>query len=133
MAGRFTMNEVFLFMQAQLKQNMRKACLVVENDAKRNCPVDNGHLRASIASEVQITSNTIMGVIGSNVDYAPYVHQGTGIYAIDGDGRPTPWRYKDPITGDWVVTIGQKPNPFLKKAAERNKDIVSVILSEGLI
>lgn len=84
-----------------LEGPLTKACLLVENDAKKNCPVDTGQLRQSITHEVE--GNT--GVIGTNVEYAPYVEYGTGIYAKDGNGRQTPWSYKD-SKGNWHRTVG---------------------------
>lgn len=48
--------------------------LVAEGAAKRLCPVDTGRLRNSI-------THALMGedsvAIGTNVEYAPYVHEGT--------------------------------------------------------
>ena len=67
-----------------MEKRVKKACLLVENQAKMDCPVDEGVLRASITSEVEVTENEIVGRIGSNEEYAPYVHNGTGIYAKDG-------------------------------------------------
>ena len=80
-----------------LEEALKKAVLKVEADSKKNCPVDDGILRASIQSDVEKENkNTISGYVGSNVDYAPYVHQGTGIYAKDGNGRKNvPWVYVD--------------------------------------
>lgn len=57
-------------------------CLVVEGEARQLCPVDQGHLRASITSETEITADEIIGRIGSNLEYAPYVHNGTGIWKV---------------------------------------------------
>lgn len=52
----------------------------VQNQAKRNCPVDVGRLRSSI----QMRHVTIGGEPGvevfTNVEYAMWVHEGTGIY-----------------------------------------------------
>ena len=53
--------------------NILKACLIVEGDAKRICPVDTGRLRSSITHEVDLFS----GKVGSNVEYAAYVELGT--------------------------------------------------------
>mgnify|MGYP003292472389 CR=1 FL=1 len=92
---------------------LEKACLIVENDAKINCPVDNGQLRSSITHQIEGTT----GIIGTNVEYAPYVEKGTGIYA-DG-GRETPWRYET-ADGEWHTTEGQKPQPFLEPALTAN-------------
>ena len=103
----------------KVSQALEKAAQIVENDAKRKCPVDDGVLRASITHEVEANK----AVIGTNVEYAPYVHEGTGIYAKDGNGRQEPWSYKD-AKGEWHTTKGQKPNPFLQEAFDENADAI---------
>jgi len=52
---------------------MRKATLLVQRDAKRLSPVKTGRLRASITPEIRTSAGgkRIMGVVGSNVVYAP--------------------------------------------------------------
>lgn len=97
---------------------LTKACLVLEKAAKENCPVgDTGLLRASITHWI----DGLKGTVGTNVEYAPYVHQGTGIYALEGNGRKdVPWCYKDSRTGELIFTSGQHPNPFLQKAIDEN-------------
>lgn len=62
---------------------LEKACLVVENAAKSKVPVDTGNLRSSITHEVEGNE----GVVGTNVEYAPYVEFGTGLFSSQGDGR----------------------------------------------
>jgi HK97 gp10 family phage protein len=56
---------------------MSKAVTIVETSAKRYAPVDRGQLRASITSTVGTTSNSLVGVVGSNVRHAPYQETGT--------------------------------------------------------
>lgn len=90
---------------------LNRACLVVENEAKRLCPVDTGDLRSSITHEV----NNDVGIVGTNKEYAPYVEFGTGIFSVEGNGRDTPWSYQDD-KGEWHTTVGQKPQPFLETA-----------------
>ena len=105
---------------------LTKACLLVEGDAKKRCPVDTGQLRQSITYEVK--GNT--GVIGTNVEYAPYVEYGTGIYAVGGNGRQTPWSFQD-AEGNWHRTVGQHPQPFLEPALlENENDILDLIEKE---
>lgn len=113
--------------------NMKKACLVVEAEAKKNCPVDQGVLRASMFSEVNISASEITGVVANSSEIAPYVHQGTGIYAVGGDGRKTPWKYevKAGKYKGWHITRGQRPQPFLQNARDGNKDKISRILGGG--
>lgn len=99
-----------------VKEALTKSCLIVEAEAKERCPYDDGQLKQSITSVV----NKNIGAVGTNVEYAPYVHQGTGIYAVNGDGRKDRWSYKD-AEGNWHSTIGQHPNPFLETALESKK------------
>ena len=113
----------------EMREKGGSACLWVEGKARQDCPVDMGTLRASVTSMVEMTPEAIVGTIGSNEEYAPYVHNGTGIYAIEG-GRKTPWRYKV-RTGKykgWHTTVGQRPTPFLSNAVLFNKDKIEEIL-----
>jgi phage gpG-like protein len=57
-------------------QGMRDATLIVTRAAKVNAPVDTGRLRASITPEVREHGPTVQGVVGSNVEYAPYQELG---------------------------------------------------------
>lgn len=56
-------------------KSMNRACLVIERDAKINCPVDLGALRASIQHNVNFNDREIVGTVFSPLEYAPYVHQ----------------------------------------------------------
>lgn len=109
---------------------MDTACLVVEAEAKKKCPVDQGVLRASITRETEADAHEIVGRIGSILEYAPYVHQGTGIYAADGDGRKTPWGYtvKAGKYKGFHWTKGQKPQPFLKNAVFSSRTKIERVL-----
>ena len=76
-----------------INKALTKSCLLVEESAKTLCPVDSGRLKGSIRSQV----DNNVGQVGTNVEYAPYVEIGTGLYSSTGDGRKdVPWRYKDP-------------------------------------
>ena len=115
---------------ARAVQNMNNACLLVENKAKIKCPVDMGILRGSMFSQVSLSGGRIVGMIGNSSEYAPYVHQGTGIYAVNGDGRQTPWGYTV-LNGKYAGfhwTHGQKPQPFLDNAKIQEKDRITAIL-----
>jgi len=67
-----------------LKQGLEAVGQLIEDEAKENCPHDDGQLKASITHQVSDGLDEV--VIGSNLEYAPYVHQGTGLYAAEGDG-----------------------------------------------
>ena len=111
---------------------IEKACLIVEADAKKNCPVDDGQLRQSITHEVTTDNGKIEGVIGTNIEYAPYVEIGTGIYSSEGTGRQGGWLYEDEKTGEMIFTYGQHPQPYLQPAMDLNKDKIEKCF-EGII
>lgn len=111
----------------ELEKGLEKACLVLENSAKQNCPANTGQLRQSITHQVDGTE----GAVGTNVEYAPYVEIGTGIYSTQGDGRQTPWKYQD-AKGDWHTTEGMPAQPYLKPALDNNMQEV-LNCFEGLL
>ncbi|MCI1959697.1 MAG: HK97 gp10 family phage protein [Clostridia bacterium] len=103
-----------------IKQCINDCCQDVANSAKEKCPVDDGPLRASIKHKVEKDKNKFIGTVGTNVEYAPYVHEGTGLYAKEGNGRKeVPWTYKT-ADGHFYKTSGQHPNPFLQEAVDEN-------------
>lgn len=106
---------------------LNRACLVIENEAKRLCPVDTGDLRSSITHEV----HNDIGIVGTNKEYAPYVEFGTGIFAVEGNGRDTPWSYQDD-KGEWHTTVGQKPQPFLETAIQTKKKLVIKVFNDEI-
>lgn len=127
-----SMENATLKMVMDMSRKMDKACLVVESQAKQNCPVDIGILRASITSETEVTAREIVGRVGTNEEYGPYVHNGTGIYAKDGNGRKTPWGYtvRAGKHKGFHWTQGQRPQPFLEKAKLEKKSAVERILGD---
>lgn len=118
--------------EQMLIRNMDVALDQVANTAKTKVGVRDGALRADIKSlGVEISNSEIVGSVGNTLEYAPYHHQGTGIYAADGNGRKTPWAYKDPKTGETIFTRGSKPNPYLKDAVEEEQGNISKLLGGG--
>ena len=86
--------------------------------------VDTGRLRGSIAHQVDGDSVEV----GTNVDYAVYVHEGTGKYAIGGGTPKERWVYRDPLTGEFRMGFPQKPRRFIKNAMERfAKEYIDII------
>lgn len=109
----------------------------VENSAKRKAPVDQGKLRASITTEMRSENNTPVAVVGSNLEYAIYVHEGTGLWSKRKPGPIRPvrakvlrWprknqsgsgrrRYRGGRTDAYVYakqSAGSPPKPFLTDA-----------------
>lgn len=48
-----------------------------ETASKARCPVDTGRLRGSINWRLVLEGGTLVAIIGTNVEYAIYVHEGT--------------------------------------------------------
>ena len=112
-----------------LVQNMELALDHVAEKAKEKVGVGTGELRADTRSlGVEIVGDEVHGAVGNTSDYAIYHHQGTGIYAVNGDGRKTPWSYDDPKTGEKIWTKGSKPNPYLKDTIEQEQSTISKML-----
>lgn len=90
-------------MEAALATALEEIGLTAEGYAKRACPVDTGWLRNSITHIVDEGGKC--AVIGTNVEYAPYVELGT--------------RH-------------QKPQPYLKSAAEDHESTYRSIFRKHL-
>jgi len=56
---------------------MKKATSIVTGSARQNAPVDTGRLRASIMPAVKTLWNSVQGIVGSSVKYAPFMELGT--------------------------------------------------------
>lgn len=92
------------------------------NEARRRCPVDDGPLRASLRQEVDVRGNLVVGVVYSPLEYAAYVHIGTGIYGPEGRpirpvrARVLTWQPRGGPRQFAREVKGQRPNPFLLEA-----------------
>ena len=116
------------FVKALLR-GLEKCGLVAEGYAKKLQIPDTGNLRNSITHVVDEDEPAVY--IGTNVEYAPYVELGTGIYAEGGGGRPTPWVYQD-AKGNWHYTRGNKAQPFLKPAVAEHADKYREIIKNAI-
>lgn len=117
-------------------QALNAVGLVAESDAKLELEhdprrVDTGRLRNSITHTVVEDDGGHAAVIGTNVEYAIYVHEGTGKYAAEGGGRQTPWVYTG-SDGKTHLTHGMKPNRFLRNAIEQNRDKYKQIIDDQM-
>lgn len=119
-------------LKAAALRALERCGLQAEGYAKDLTPVDTGNLRNSITH--QVSEDGLEVYIGTNVEYAPYVELGTGIYAEGGGGRPTPWVYQDE-KGQWHWTRGNPAQPFLKPAvadhAQTYRNIIEDELKNG--
>jgi HK97 gp10 family phage protein len=106
---------------------------IVKSAAKLLCPVGafyGGSLRQDINHQVNEDDKSV--AIGNNKEYAIYVLKGTGMYAEDGNGRTTPWKYYDPKTGKYYWTHGQKPQNYLEKAINQQQGTIKKLAEDIL-
>lgn len=107
-------------------RDLLKRGVRVQAMARKRAPAKTGRLRTSIElatqNRVVLGVNTFAIIIGSNLDWAAWVHNGTGIYG--------PHRARITPTGGKILVFigrrgryvhvesvaGQRPKPFLKQA-----------------
>lgn len=97
----------------------------IERRAKELCPVDRGRLRSSIAARAEVEGNRPVVIVGTTVEYAAFVHEGTGIYGPRGQ-RIVPARPGGVLVftkgGRKVFArsvAGMRGRPFLRDAMEQ--------------
>lgn len=93
----------------------------LRDQAKRNSRVDTGKLKNSwkyVVDEPKFEAH-----IGSPEENAIWEEYGTGEYAVKGNGRKTPWHYKD-AKGNWHTTRGKRPNKTLETAYKTKKNAI---------
>lgn len=113
----------------RIMAGLDEVCTFLVNEAQERCPIGTGngesaHIRESIDHIVTYENGVFTGRVGSNNEIAIYVHEGTGLYAIEGNGRKdVPWTYQD-RKGKWHSTKGMHPKQFLREAIEENRDFI---------
>ncbi|KKK87283.1 hypothetical protein LCGC14_2754790 [marine sediment metagenome] len=63
--------------EAAAGDNILKAVLIIERDAKKMVAVDTGRLRSSITHEIIRYKRDVIGKVGTNVNYAIAQEYGT--------------------------------------------------------
>jgi phage gpG-like protein len=111
-------------------QDLLRRGLLVETQAKRNLGgvggpkrVDTGRLRASINTQLVTRNGEPAVLVGTNVFYARWVHDGTGIYGPRAR-RITPknhkrLRFRPSGSRKYVYArsvAGMRGNPFMRNA-----------------
>lgn len=107
---------------------LEAAAAEIESQAIRNTPVDTGQLKG--AWKHVVDESRMEATIGNTLENAIWTEYGSGEYALDNDGRKTPWRYKD-RKGNWHTTIGKKPVRMLFNAFATKKNVVIRIIEEA--
>lgn len=93
----------------------------VEAQTKRNTKVDTGKTKNSWEHIVDDDKMEVQ--IGSRYQNALWEELGTGIYALNGDGRKKKWVYRTE-DGKFHTTVGKKPRRALFRAFESKKNLI---------
>ena len=93
----------------------------VEAQTKQNTKVDTGKTKGSWEHRVDTDKMEVQ--IGSRYQNALWEEFGTGIYALNGDGRKTKWVYRTE-DGKYHTTVGKKPRRALYRAYESKKNAI---------
>lgn len=101
---------------ADAKRVVVETAFMIQANARSLAPSDDGNLRQSI--EVEIRDGGLTAVVTVGAHYAIYVEFGTGVYAVNGDGRQTPWAYYSDKLGQFVTTRGMQAQPYWFPAIE---------------
>lgn len=122
-------------MRAGLTDAMEKSVFRLQDQAKRNTPVDTGRLRSSIDVTVNWDREMLVGEVQPHTDYALYVHEGTDphwppVQALEG------WARRHGMDA-YVVALaiarrGTKAQPYLRQALETERDNVIVIFERAV-
>ena len=91
----------------------------LEAQTKRNTKVDTGKTKGSWEHVVNAEKMEVQ--VGSRYKNALWEEFGTGIYALNGDGRKTRWVYRTP-DGKFHSTVGKKPRRALFNAYNSKKN-----------
>lgn len=89
---------------------------IIQSEANSRVPSDTGYLKKSI--EKDISHGGLEAKVTVDANYAIYVEYGTGIYAVDGNGRKTSWVFYSEKYNQFFRTQGMHAQPFWFPAIE---------------
>jgi hypothetical protein len=125
-------NRLLTSPQGGVARDLLRRGYKVQGAARRLCPVDHGRLRNSIIPILVVRSGMVICEVGTDVEYAMFVHNGTGIYGprhmrinvghvmvwqarkATQTGKFIPKRFRS--TTFAMSTRGMRGTPFLKDA-----------------
>ena len=100
----------------------------LEAQVKRNTVVDTGKTKGSWNHKVD--NKKLEAYVGSNYENAIWEEFGTGIFALGGNGRKTPWTYKD--EKGFHKTKGKKARRPLQNALNQKESEIIEMLKRKL-
>lgn len=112
--------------EAEIKQAMTESVLGIQSEAMNLVPVKTGTLRRSLTQEVKSLSGGVQGIVGTNIEYGPYVELGTGIYGpqktpiVPVNAKALAWQGSGGMIFRRSVK-GRPATPYLKPAFENKR------------
>jgi hypothetical protein len=96
--------------QENAVDNLKRLIYSRETDRKKT-----GNLLNSVQTETFVEDGVPTNETGvtNSAPYGVYIEYGTGIYAVGGNGRKTPWGYEDD-EGTFHWTWGSRAYPFME-------------------
>lgn len=108
---------------------LERGALVVEREAKRRAPVDDGHLRRSITHRIVDQEGELVAQVGTNLHYA--IHVEFGHRTRLGKGYKSSALYRYAKGKGKRPTIAYVPGRFfLKGALEAKRKVVTGIITK---
>lgn len=113
--------------QAKLRTATHKSLVKLQGTAKQLAPVDRGTLSSSILIQpLRVSKSAVEGEVSTELDYARYMEEGTGIYGPK--GTPIRPRTKKVLAwktdGTWHFARqvrGARPRWYMRGSVERNQ------------
>lgn len=93
--------------ELELYRALEEASGAVEKQVKQNQRVDTGKTKGSWKHYVSTKEHA--AYVGSNYQNAIWEEFGTGVHALNGNGRKTPWVYTPDDGKTFYRTRGKKP------------------------
>jgi hypothetical protein len=112
----------------KLQEGINKAVLIIQNSIRKETPVRTGRLKRSVQAEILPLS----GRVYTNLNYAMYVHEGTGPYTIYPKTKKALfWKGAlHPVRK--VNHPGIKANPFFERGFDQSKDLAIDAISKKI-
>lgn len=124
-------------------ESMRDVVLKVLADAMKNAPVHTGRLRASLVPEVTSGRDGVVGIVGSDVSYAPFMEFGTSPHwapieplvrwvelKFGADGQAA-WSIARGVQRA-IAAKGQEPRLYLGRAVDENMGFIEDRIGKGV-
>jgi len=114
------------FLRRALNRGAQRVVSSSKRNLRSNKSISTGLLRRSIAKEVKVGNREVSAIVGTNVNYAGYVEEGTRPHKI----RPSNKRFLRFVIGGKVIFAkevnhpGSKAKPYLVPALKSNRSLI---------